>query len=51
MINLLSEYTDVKNIRHKVAHLTMTDTDDTGKESIIEELYFALTRIGKRIPA
>ena len=51
MIKLVSEYTDIKDIRHSVEHLTMTDTDDTGKESIIEALYLALTRTGKPVPA
>ena len=51
MDNLKKEYTDVKDIKHKVEHLTVSDKDDSNRERIIEDLFHALTKPGKRISA
>ena len=47
----ITEYTDVKDIKHKVEHLTAPDIDGHNEERIVEELLNALTRPNKRIPA
>ncbi len=49
--NLKTEYTDIKDIKHKVEHHTVSNKEDNSKEQVMEELYLALTKHGKRIPA
>ena len=51
MVNLKTEYTDIKDVKHNVVHLTVPADDKNSKEQIVEELLNALTRPGKRIPA
>ena len=53
MQNLKKEYIDVKNITHKVEHVMVSnkDNNDNNMERIIEELFHALTRPGKRVSA
>ena len=51
MANLKKEYTDIKAITHRVDHITASDKDKAGKEQVVEALFHALTRPGKRIPA
>lgn len=51
MDNLKKEYTDIKNRKHKVEHLTVSGKGDSSRERIVEELFRALTRTGKRISA
>jgi hypothetical protein len=51
MTNLKTEYTDVKENKHKVEHHVVSEKDGNSKEQVIEELLHALTRPGKRIPA
>ena len=51
MTSLKTEYTDVKDNKHKVKHHTVSDQDESRKERVVEELLRALTRPGKRIPA
>lgn len=51
MDNLKKEYTDVKNKKHRVEHISASAEDKSNKEQIVEELIKALTRPGKRIPA
>jgi len=51
MENLKKEYTDIKDIKHKVEHLTVSGKDGS-RERIVEELLHALTRRpGRNIPA
>ena len=53
MLNLKNEYIDTKNIKHQVVHLAASDMDDSSRERIVEELFFALTRPirpDKRVP-
>lgn len=47
MATLPEEYTDVKNIRHRVEHLTLQPENDDQKERIVEELVHALTNAGE----
>lgn len=47
-MNLIHEYTDLKNIPHRVEHLTATNTKET-REKIIEEVLQALTKQGRQI--
>ena len=51
MINLKTEYTDVKDKKHKVEHHIVSDEDKNDKERVVEELFHALTKSGKRISA
>lgn len=52
MTDLTKEYTDVKDIKHKVEHFTVPADDRNSTEQIMEELLQALTRKpGKRIMA
>ena len=51
MVNLKTEYTDIKEVKHNVEHLTVPADDKNSRERIIEELLNILTRTGKRIPA
>lgn len=44
----VNEYTDTKNNKHKVSHFLISDEGNNDKERIIEELFNALTRSGKR---
>jgi len=53
MDNLKKEYTDIKNIKHKVEHTIASGNDTGNRERVIEELLHALTRTfkhDKRIP-
>lgn len=47
MATLPEEYTDVKNIRHRVEHLTLPLENDDQKERIVAELVHALTKAGE----
>ena len=53
-LTVITEYTDVKEIKHKVEHHIVSNKDDNDKERIFEELFNALTRPvkpNKRVPA
>ncbi len=43
-MNLKNEYKDIKDKKHKVEHLTVTDSDS---QRIVEELFYILTRPNK----
>ncbi len=49
MVKLTTEYTDIKNIQHKVEHIIPKD-DENVKERIAEELCNILSKTAK-IPA
>lgn len=51
MVNLKTEYTDTKDVKHSVEHLTVLADDKNSRERIVEDLLNALTRQGKRIPS
>ena len=51
MAQLKTEYTDVKDVKHQVEHVTVTENDKKGREQLMEELYSALTRKNSRVPA
>ena len=51
MAHLKREYTDIKNIKHNVEHITLSTDDKNNKEQIIEELFYVLTKSDRRIPA
>ena len=51
MANLKTEYIDVKDKKHQVEHLIVSDDEKDNRERIVEELLHALTKTGKRIPA
>lgn len=44
MAALRNEYTDIKNVKHNVEHLTLPAEDNTTRERIIGELLHALTK-------
>lgn len=51
MTDLIEEYTDIKNVKHKVEHLVLSADDKSSKEHILEELFYALTRSHKHMQA
>ena len=51
MADLKEEYTDIRDRIHKVEHMVVPMEDKAAKERIIKELFCALTRTGKKIPA
>lgn len=44
MTNLKTEYTDVKDIKHKVEHFIVSNNDGNSRERVVEELLHALTK-------
>lgn len=50
-MHLTTEYTDIKDVKHNVEHLTVPADDKNNREQIVEELLNALTKPGKRISA
>lgn len=51
MQKLRTEYTDVKDVKHHVEHILLTEKEQRSRERIMEELYTALTRESRKIPA
>ena len=51
MADLKDEYTDIKDRKHRVEHFTVHEEDPANRERLKEELFLALTRTEKRIPA
>ena len=51
MSNLKTEYTDAKSRTHKVAHSVLPANDDNSREQIVEELFRAMRKAVKRVPA
>ena len=51
MASLKEEYTDTKDRTHKVEHILIPAEDKTARERIVDELFQALARTGKKIPA
>lgn len=51
MANLVQEYMDIKNVKHKVEHLVISMDEKGNRERIIEEVFQALTRPSKHMPA
>lgn len=51
MADLKEEYTDIRDRIHKVEHTVVPVEDKATRERIIEELFCALTRTGKKISA
>lgn len=44
MSKLRTEYTDIKNVKHRVEHVIVTDGNNKSKEQLLEELFIALTK-------
>jgi len=42
------EYTDIRNVKHKVEHIIAPGEDNDSKEQLIEQLFNALIRPPKR---
>ncbi|MBO5473361.1 MAG: hypothetical protein J6A08_06210 [Lachnospiraceae bacterium] len=51
MAILTKEYTDIKKKTHRVEHVILADDNRNSKEQIVEELFRALTRPIRHIPA
>lgn len=51
MANLKQEYIDMKDVKHRVEHLTVSEQENTDREQIVQELFVALTKPGRKIPA
>lgn len=50
MAKLKKEYTDIRDMRHKVEHL-MVPSEENNREQIIQELFNVLTKTDRRILA
>ena len=48
MTKLTNEYTDIKNIRHTVKHLTLSADDSASREQILEEIRSILEKQAKK---
>lgn len=44
MAELVTKYTDVKNITHNVQHIAPTPEDNSEKEQLTEEIFRVLTQ-------
>lgn len=44
MAELSTTYTDAKNVRHNVQHITLPKDDKSEKDQLARELYEALTQ-------
>ncbi len=51
MANLKEEYTDTRDRTHRVEHIVMPADDKDSRERIVEDLFQALVRTGKKVPA
>ena len=51
MANLKEEYTDTRDRTHKVEHILVPPEDKTARDRIVDELFQALARTGKKFPA
>ena len=51
MATLAKEYTDTRKVKHKVEHLTVSTDDKHNQEQILEELFRALVKPKKHVPA
>ena len=51
MANLKQEYIDMKDVKHHVEHLTVPEQESTDREQIVQELYAALTKPGRKMSA
>lgn len=51
MSTLAKEYTDTREVKHKVEHLTISTNDKHNREQILEELFLALVKPKKHVPA
>jgi hypothetical protein len=50
MAKLKNEYTDVKNIKHTVRHLTLSADASGSREQILEEIRSILEKQAKKSP-
>ena len=48
MPKTMNEYTDIKNIKHAVSHLVLSENDQTSKERILEEIKEILSKQQKK---
>jgi len=51
MVNLKEEYTDTRDRTHRVEHTVVPTDDKNSRERIVEELFQALAKTGKKISA
>lgn len=51
MAKLKTEYTDIRDVKHRVEHLTVAEDGKKSREQLLDELFTALTKQNKRIPA
>lgn len=51
MANLKEEYTDIKNVTHRVRHMLAPAGDDTKREWAMEELFAVLAKPERRASA
>lgn len=45
---MVCEYTDIKNLSHRVEHQVIQTDDAEKREQLLEELYRVMTRPGKK---
>lgn len=51
MSKLITEYTDMKGVKHKVEHITVAEENHKNREQLLDELVNALDKKDKRISA
>ena len=49
MADLAKEYTDTKDVKHKVEHFVLSADNKNSREQILEELFHALAKPRKHI--
>lgn len=49
MANLKTEYKDVRDVKHRVEHLSVAEISKKDREQLMEELLIALTKKEKGI--
>lgn len=50
MENLKREYVDLKNVKHRVEHFTLPQQENADREQLVQELFVALAKPGRKIP-
>lgn len=49
MSKLITEYTDMKDVKHQVEHTTVAEDNQKNREQLLDELVNALDKKEKRI--
>lgn len=50
MANLKQEYIDIKDVKHRVEHLTIPEQENSDREQLVQELLILLTKSSEKLP-